>query len=246
MLQKAMIAASMGFTADIPPGLQTDYMDILERNYIISRDWMFANKNAVDQLKRSWKETNVNGFKEIMWMPPDGQMDPMLIKESIMEDVTKLFEAQYKDFNYNADSLAPFYFELMKSPTEQVLSDVGVKYAENKQIHIKKIDSDGNEVPGILLVRPDSDTAFPEPGKPASYSLQFLPDNSSVPQLIYEPDEWSNARFYLPVEKALAMEKTEKERMKAKQIELEAKAVQKILNFNEDMRIRLAEGLFSE
>lgn len=219
--QKNFIAKRMGFDkANIPDGLRTDFMASLENNYKVSKDWDESIKVASEQMHRSYKETTINGFKEVMYLAPDRDLPTVFVRNLMIQKAQALFNAQ-REGVINAE--LPFYYkfpdgeivevsdisrESMLSSRLDPVSEEDIKRQRDvdipsfpligrdtsRQIECVRVQ-DGKEIKGTLLVRPNKFTDTPPPGQGPAYSYMFLENGKSQPVLVYNPEDFSNAQF---------------------------------------------------
>ena len=238
--QKFAIYQKMDFSHvdkdKIPPGLLTDFMGAVERNYTIGGDWDASFDMAADQLKQIYTETDVNGFWQVMYLAPDKQLPTSVVKEDLRNQMATLFEKQRIEFD-KADSETPFYYQIDENQvakftiTGQGIGQVHQKRELYQPIRAIKVDRSGAEIKGAIIISPDRFTPTPAPGQGLSYSVNFLPDGKLIGNPVYEPDEWSNARFAISSEAINNYNNS----VKQKQIELDELAQKRIAQLYQEL-----------
>lgn len=249
-LQKILTGSITGFDPGIEwsPGLVNDFINLTEMNYLEGADWDLATKNAADQIKRTYKETDINGFKQVMYLPPTMNANPKDVKEMILERTQQVCEASFKNFNYNPDSTALFYYELdlpkvyvseKYDPLNPLAPDLQAqpraekneiltidKIKPDQAIKMKRIGLDGKEAKGILYISSDKYTSFPPTGELPSYSIMFKEDGKQVPELVYDADNnFTNARFSVSQPQLSDVKKQQAQRREI--------AIEQAMQFNE-------------
>lgn len=254
--QEEFAKKSMGFDVEnvkvprglqVPAGLTTDFINTIQSNFELSRDWDVSVNEAVEQLSRVYTKTNINGFDQVMFMAPDREIDTKIVQQLLKDDLAKLFEDQKMEALNNPNTLSQFYYEFnqevgAKGKRLREPAGIGIGYVyhfpESDKINVTRVSTiDGSRLDGIIIISPDKFTPYstdvdPEArdvfGQPLkrqpSYSIEFLPNDKKVAYQVYNPrsiamsgNAYGGARFSVPSEEVSKFKLN-----KQKQLEKEA------------------------
>jgi len=197
---------ALGFerVPNVPPGMLNDFNNAVQLNYVKSGDWGASVKVATDNLKLVYKKTNINGYDEVMFLPPDINLPTDFVREHFRKDLQNITTAQSMAFGQK-DSKLLFKYEMVERQKSDVVAIGGfVRNIPQKNVTRGiRTDVEGNKIPGQFIISPDRFTQFPEEGQLSSYGILFLPDGKSVANAVYDPtNKYNDARFRIPVETA--------------------------------------------
>ena len=217
--QKKAVSKLMGFgNTPVPDRMTDDFIRQWKNNYAImpTPDMDEAATLAAQTLARNYKLTDVNGFKEVMYLAPD---NPILARNLLLIKSHNEFEAQKKLFdegkvdmyyefktNYIKDILAK---DVKQLGTESILKDVPREGSDRHYGMLTDMvtrvtrGDDGKpdeKIYGEILIRSDQYTQYPEDGRTPTYAVVFRPKDTNQGKPVYNPIDFSNYRFSIQPE----------------------------------------------
>ena len=212
--RKIMEALDFG-NLKAPSGLTTDFMNAFKRNFVIANDWDKAMERATLQTSQRYKKTNINGPEEVMYLAPDNNITT---RNLTINQAESIFKAQRHAFEYEPDSGVDFYFDFEEGAVRDV-EDIRRQSRLNASkpefipmagtfkaapfnaaapTRIKRVEANGRETKGVLYIGSDNYTDTPPVGENISYGMWFIPDGGIQPKPIFNPSDYTLARFSVP------------------------------------------------
>ncbi len=191
---QVFVAKKLGINqSKLPDGLTTDFMASAKESFAkyggtLDDAFSLAKMNT----DRSYPETDINGYKERMYL---AYQDSDLMKESLRMRMDELIEG-FKDAK---ESPVTIQRENPSAFWKWAENNLAGQSKEAKEERAKDryhmIDRDGNSVSGRLMVKSDGITSNPLPGESQSWGIFFVPDGKRNPQAINIPGTFTQARF---------------------------------------------------
>lgn len=204
--QDAWVRKITGFgDKKMPPGIVTDFVAAMEREYMLSQDWGISEKNATLTIKGLYGEDH----GRIMYLPPSanwpGGDNPVFLSnlaimqlENILHDTRIAFDAPNSTathyFKFKEGSLKEPGLTLFESRLKGVTTPGGISFRPSTRLRGVMVDSNGKEVSGEFIYNSDIYTTKDKNALP-SYAFLFIPKGSNKPIEIFTKD-LSAARFY--------------------------------------------------
>lgn len=247
--RKSEICDSLGFREEIvPPGMISDFMEVLQHKYVKSGIFTDAYESTVKQISSVYKQTTINGIEQVMFMPPDRDVPTHIVKDLISTRLNTLFTASNQEFNIAENQQGLFKYNIVKTELPKVSpTRIGSIGALSDESYVERVDSNGNKQRGFVVIMSDKFTPYPLPGQLPSYSIWFQAEGSPQLSPVYDSErDYSLARFSVsPIElQKIEKDKKIKDAVEAQQIDSWIKHYQETRRKIMEMRLDEGEDIY--